>query len=197
MDITEVSIVHHIVIVLLILWILESIGWSLSVLYFAALFYPFAVNQQYTVRWKRKLQYEERKYADQKRLLSDSESVRWLNHAVEKVWPICMEQVASQQFLLPIIPWFLDKYKPWTASKAVVEHLYLGRNPPMFTDIRVLGQSYDDDHLVLELGMSFLSVKDMNAILSVQLRKTLGLAIWTNIHLAGMHLEGKVIYGAR
>ncbi|KAI0492175.1 hypothetical protein KFK09_026441 [Dendrobium nobile] len=186
MDITEVSIVHHIAIVLLILWILESIGWSLSVLYFAALFYLFAVNQQYTVRLKRKLQYDERKYADQKRLLSDSESVRWLNHAVEKVWPICMEQVASQQFLLPIIPWFLDKYKPWTASKAVVEHLYLGRNPPMFTDIRVL-----------ELGMSFLSAKDMNAILSVQLRKTLGLGIWTNIHLAGMHLEGKVLVGVK
>ncbi|KAL0906200.1 hypothetical protein M5K25_024674 [Dendrobium thyrsiflorum] len=197
MDIKEVSIVHHIALVLLVLWILESIGCSLSVLYFGALFYLFLVNQQYTVRLKRKLQNDEKKYADQKRLLSDSESVRWLNHAVEKVWSLCMEQVASQQFLLPIIPWFLDKYKPWTASKAVVEHLYLGRNPPMFTDIRVLGQSSDDDHLVLELGMSFLSAKDMNAIVSVQLRKTLGLGIWTNIHLTGMHVEGKVLVGVK
>lgn len=48
-------------------------------------------------------------------VLSDSESVRWLNHAVEKIWPICMEQIASQKILLPIIPWFLEKYKPWTA----------------------------------------------------------------------------------
>lgn len=26
-----------------------------------------------------------------------------------------MEQIASQKILLPIIPWFLEKYKPWTA----------------------------------------------------------------------------------
>jgi Ca2+-dependent lipid-binding protein len=48
-------------------------------------------------------------------LLSDAETVRWLNFAVEKIWPVCMERVASQQFLLPIIPWFLEKFKPWTA----------------------------------------------------------------------------------
>lgn len=41
--------------------------------------------------------------------------MRWLNHAVAKIWPICMEEIASQQFLMPIIPWFLDKFKPWTA----------------------------------------------------------------------------------
>ncbi|KAH0450788.1 hypothetical protein IEQ34_021480 [Dendrobium chrysotoxum] len=49
MDITEVSIVHHIAIVLLVLWILESIGWSLSLLYFAALFYLFAVQSRVRV----------------------------------------------------------------------------------------------------------------------------------------------------
>lgn len=48
-------------------------------------------------------------------VLTDSESVRWLNHAVEKIWPICMEQIASEKILGPIIPWFLDKYRPWTA----------------------------------------------------------------------------------
>jgi Ca2+-dependent lipid-binding protein len=47
-------------------------------------------------------------------VLSDSETVRWLNHAVEKIWPICIEQIASQRILLAIIPWFLEKYKPWT-----------------------------------------------------------------------------------
>ncbi|PKA59111.1 C2 domain-containing protein [Apostasia shenzhenica] len=197
MDITEVSIIHHIAMVLLVLWILASIGWSHTLLYFLSLLYLFAVNQHYTERLRRKLQYEERKYANQRRLLSDSETVRWLNHAVEKIWPICMEQVASQHFLLPIIPWFLDKYKPWTASKAVVEHLYLGRNPPMFTEIRVLNESSDDDHLVLELGMAFLSGKDMSAILAVQLRKSLGLGIWTNMHITGMHIEGKVLVGVK
>lgn len=48
-------------------------------------------------------------------LLSDAETVRWLNYAVEKIWPVCMERVASQKFLLPIFPWFLEKFKPWTA----------------------------------------------------------------------------------
>lgn len=33
-------------------------------------------------------------------------------------------------------------------GKAVVQHLYLGRNPPMFTEMRVLRESTDDDHLV-------------------------------------------------
>ncbi|KAK8914457.1 C2 domain-containing protein [Platanthera zijinensis] len=197
MDITEISIVHHIGIVLLALWILASVGWSHTVLYFGALVYLFAVNQNYTVRLRRKLQYEERKFANQRRLLSDSESVRWLNHAVEKIWPICMEQVASQLFLLPIIPWFLDKYKPWTVNKAVVEHLYLGRNPPMFTEMRVLGQSSDDDHLVIELGMSFLSAEDMRAVLAVQLKKSVGLGMWTNMHVTGMHVEGKVLVGVK
>lgn len=30
----------------------------------------------------------------------------------------------------------------------MIQDLYLGRNPPMFTDIRVVRQSTDDDHLV-------------------------------------------------
>lgn len=188
---------HHIALVLFLLWFLVYFGWSSPVVFFGALLYLYAVNERHTVRLRRKLQFEERKYASQRRLLSDSESVRWLNHAVEKVWPICMEQIASQQFLLPVIPWFLDKYKPWTARKAVVQHLYLGRNPPMFTEIRVLNESADDDHLVLELGMNFLSADDMSAILEVQLRKRLGFGIWAKMHITGMHLEGKVLVGVK
>ncbi|CAH8359749.1 unnamed protein product [Eruca vesicaria subsp. sativa] len=82
------------------------------------------------------------------KVLSDSEPVRLLNHAVEKIWPICMEQIASQKILRPIIPWFSDKYRPWTAKEALIQHLYLGRNPPLLTDIRVLRPSTGDDHLV-------------------------------------------------
>ncbi|XP_073110470.1 C2 domain-containing protein At1g53590 isoform X2 [Elaeis guineensis] len=108
-----------------------------------------------------------------------------------------MEQIASQQFLLPIIPWFLDKFKPWTARKAVVQHLYLGRTPPMFTDIRVLRDTADDDHLVLELGMNFLSADDMSAILAVQLKRRVGLGITANMHVTGMHVEGKVLVGMK
>lgn len=144
-----------------------------------------------------RIRHEEMKYANQKRLLSDSETVRWLNHSMEKIWPICLEKLASQEILMPIIPWFLEKYKPWTAKKATIQQLYLGRNPPVFTEMRALSQSSDDDHLVLDLGLSFLSAEDMSAILSVQMRKRLGFGMRTNLHITGMHVEGKVRVGVR
>lgn len=148
------------------------------------------------MRLRRKLQFEERKAANQRRILTDSETVRWLNHAVEKMWPICMEQIISQRIFLPIIPWFLAKYKPWTVKKITVRHLYLGRTPPFFTEIRVLRESSDDDHLVLELGLNFLTADDMSAVLVAKLRK-LGFGIVTKLHLTGMHVEGKVLVGVK
>ncbi|CAN6561205.1 unnamed protein product [Malus baccata var. baccata] len=82
-------------------------------------------------------------------------------------------------------------------GKGIVQHLYLGRNPPMFTEMRVLRQSTDDDHLVLELGMNFLTADDMLGILAVKLRKRLGFGIWAKLHITGMHVEGKVLIGVR
>ncbi|KAJ7948847.1 C2 domain containing protein [Quillaja saponaria] len=197
MDIMEMSILHHVAIVLLSLWFLSEFKWCHPVAYFVALIYLYLVHDRYITRLQKKLQFEERKQANQRRVLSDSETVRWLNHAVEKIWPICMEQVASQKILLPIIPWFLQKYKPWTAKEAVVQQLYLGRNPPMFTEIRVVRQFTDDDHLVLELGMNFLTADDMSAILAVKLRKRLGFGMWAKMHITGMHVEGKVLIGVK
>ncbi|XP_059442812.1 C2 domain-containing protein At1g53590-like [Corylus avellana] len=197
MDITEVSIIHHVGIVLLCLWLLSCFNWCNPVAYFVSLVYLFLVNERYVTRLQRKLQFEERKQANQRRVLSDSETVRWLNHAVERIWPICMEEITSQKILLPIIPWFLQKYKPWTVKKAVVQHLYMGRNPPMFTEMRVLRQSCDDDHLVLELGMNFVTAEDMSAILSVKLRKRLGFGMVAKLHITGMHVEGKVLIGVK
>ncbi|XP_043690197.1 C2 domain-containing protein At1g53590-like isoform X2 [Telopea speciosissima] len=78
----------------------------------------------------------------------------------------------------------------------MVQHLYLGRNPPRFTDIKVLRQC-DDDHLVLELGMNFLSGNDMSAIIAVKLRKRLGFGIRAKLHVTGMHVEGKVLVGVK
>ncbi|KAF2314463.1 hypothetical protein GH714_026734 [Hevea brasiliensis] len=103
-------------------------------------------------------------------VLSDSETVRWLNHAVEKIWPI---------------------------KKAVVQHMYLGRNPPMFTEMRVLRQCSSDDHLALELGMNFCTADDMSAVLAVKLRKRLGFGMWAKLHMTAMHVEGKVLIGVK
>ncbi|CAL5187240.1 unnamed protein product [Lathyrus oleraceus] len=196
MDITEISILHHVGIVLISLWLLSSFDCCHAAFYFLALVYLYLVHERYVTRLRKKLQFEERKQSNQRRVLSDSETVRWLNHAVENIWPVCMEQIVSQKILLPIIPWFLDKYKPWTAKEAAVQHLYMGRNPPLITDIRVLRQS-DDDHLVMELGMNFLTADDMSAILAVKLRKRLGFGMSTKLHITGMHVEGKVLVGVK
>ncbi|KAG8045509.1 hypothetical protein GUJ93_ZPchr0008g11563 [Zizania palustris] len=148
------------------------------------------------MRLRKRIQHEEMKSAYQRRLLSDAESVRWLNYAIKKMWPICMEKIVSQ-LLRPIIPWFLDKFKPWTVSKAGIQELYMGRNPPLFTSMRVLPETSDDDHLVLELGMNFLSAEDMSAVLAMQLHKSVGLGMTANMHLTSMHVEGKVLIGVK
>lgn len=191
------SIIHHVGLVLLVLWILDSIGWRHPFAFFVSLLYLYKVNERYSERVRKRLQFEERKCAYKRRLLLDSESVRWLNRVVERVWPICMEQIASQQFLLPIIPWFLDNYKPWTAKKAAVQQLYLGRSPPIFTEIRILHEPDGDDDMTLELGMNFLSAEDMVAVLAVQPRKRLGFGMRAKMHVTGMHVEGKVLVGIK
>uniref|UniRef100_A0A6N2LFZ9 C2 domain-containing protein n=1 Tax=Salix viminalis TaxID=40686 RepID=A0A6N2LFZ9_SALVM len=191
------SIIAHVGIVLFLLWLLSFFNRCHPIAFILSLIYLYLVHEKYVMKLRRKLQFEERRQANQKRVLTDSETVRWMNHTVEKIWPIFMEQIASQKILLPIIPWFLKKYKPWTAKEAVVRHMYLGRNPPLFTEMRVLRQSTGDDHLVLELGMNFCTADDMSAILAVKLRKRLGFGIWARMHLTGMHVEGKVLIGVK
>ncbi|KAM7260703.1 hypothetical protein ACFE04_011376 [Oxalis oulophora] len=195
----EVSIMLHLAIVMILLRLLSYFDQCHSSIYIFSFIYLYLV-------------------------LTDSETVHWLNHAVEKIWPICVEQIVSQKILLPIIPWFLEKYKPWTAQtlffklpvtvrrfssdslyilkvckrkEAEIRHLYMGRHPPIFTEMRVLQESAGDDHLVLELGMNFLAADDMNAVLDIKLRKRLGFGMWAKMHITGMHIEGKVLVGVK
>ncbi|KAK9049322.1 hypothetical protein SSX86_031712 [Deinandra increscens subsp. villosa] len=191
------SIILHVAIVLFLIWLLSSFNYCHPLVYFLSFIYLYLVHERCAMRLRRKIQFEERKQANQKRVLSDSESVRWLNHIIERIWPICMEDIVSHKILLPIIPWFLQKYKPWTVKESVIQNLYLGRSPPMFTEMRVCRQSTGDDHLVFELGMNFRTADDMNAILAVKLTKTLGFGMWTKMHLTGMHVEGKVLVGVK
>ncbi|CAN1841411.1 C2 domain-containing protein At1g53590 [Linum perenne] len=191
MDWAEMSIMYHVGFVLFLLWLLSCFAQIHPFAYFFSLIYLYMVHDRYITKLRKKLQYEEAKQANQKRVLSDSETVRWLNHVVEKMWPLCMEEITSQKILLPIIPWFLEKYKPWTAKKAVVQHLYMGRNPPVFTEMRVLRQCTGDDHLALEMGLRFCTADDMSAILAIKLRRRLGFGMWTKLHITGMQVEGK------
>ncbi|KAL3503040.1 hypothetical protein ACH5RR_037489 [Cinchona calisaya] len=196
-SVLEATILHHVGIVLIALWMLNSFNSCTPVAYFISFIYLFLVHEIYVIRLRKTLEYEEKRNSNQRRILSDSETVRWLNFAVEKMWSVCMEQIVSQKILLPIVPWFLQKYKPWTVKEAVVQQLYLGRSPPMFTDMRVVHQSNGDDHLVLELGLNFRTADDMNALLAVKLRRRLGLGMWAKLHLLGMHIEGKVLIGVK
>lgn len=193
----EATILHHICIVLCLLWIFSTFNITHPVLYFVSILYLYLVHERYVMRLRRNLRFDERKNSIQRRVLSDSETVRWLNYAVEKIWLICMEPIVSQKILLPIIPWFLDKYKPWTVKEAVVQQLYMGRSPPIFTEMRVIPQSTGDDHLVMELGMNFRTAEDMDAILAVKLTKRLGFGMWAKLHLTGLHVEGKVLVGVK
>ncbi|CAN1841402.1 C2 domain-containing protein At1g53590 [Linum perenne] len=212
MDWAEMSIMYHVGFVLFLLWLLSCFAQIHPFAYFFSLIYLYMVHDRYITKLRKKLQYEEAKQANQKRIainlvggflshfhqvLSDSETVRWLNHVVEKMWPLCMEEITSQKILLPIIPWFLEKYKPWTAKKAVVQHLYMGRNPPVFTEMRVLRQCTGDDHLALEMGLRFCTADDMSAILAIKLRRRLGFGMWTKLHITGMQVEGKVLIGIK
>ncbi|XP_019193765.1 PREDICTED: C2 domain-containing protein At1g53590-like isoform X2 [Ipomoea nil] len=115
-SITEGTMIHHVVVVLLLLWLLNSFDYCHPFAYFVSLVYLYLVHESYVIRLRRRLQFEEKRQSYQRRVLSDSESVRWLNHALEKIWPVCMEHIVSQKILLPIIPWFMQKYKPWTVA---------------------------------------------------------------------------------
>lgn len=116
---------------------------------------------------------------------------------MEKIWPVFLENFVSQDLLTALIPWFLDKYKPWTTRKAILKHVYLGRNPPLFTAVRTLEQTADDDHLVMDFGLDFFAAEDMDVVLAVQMRRRLGLGIWTNIHISKLQVEGKVRVGVK
>ncbi|KAI3457531.1 hypothetical protein Pfo_014194 [Paulownia fortunei] len=196
-SITDATILHHVCIVLLVLWFLNSFNYCHPVAYFLSLIYIYLVHEGYVLKLRKKLQFEEKTESNQRRVLSDSETVRWLNHAIEKIWPVCMEEIVSQKILLPIFPWFLKKYKPWTVKDIEIQHLYLGRSPPIFTEMRVLQHSNGDDHLVLEVGMNFRTADDMSTILGVKLRKRLGFGMSAKLHLLGMHVEGKVLVGVK
>lgn len=193
----KMSLLIHVGIVLVSLWVASRFNFNSAFTYVIAFLYLYLIDLHCTRRIRMRIRHEEMKHANQKRVLSDSETVRWLNHSMEKIWPICLEKLASQEILMPIIPWFLEKYKPWTAKKATIQQLYLGRNPPVFTEMRALSHSSEDDHLVLDLGLSFLSAEDMSAVLSVQMRKRLGFGMRANLHVTGMHVEGKVRVGVR
>eukprot|EP00249_Psilotum_nudum_P017241 c26229_g1_i1 orf=519-2684(-) len=195
-QILQLPLMLHVSVVLLLLWIASVFRVLSTWMFVVAFVFLFEADRHYIHKVHRRLRSEGRRAAYQRRPLSDSESVWWLNVAIESIWPIFLQKF-SQGLLLSVIPWFLDKYKPWTARKAILRHLNLGKNPPIFTEIRALDHLADDDHLGMELGMDFSAAEDMSAVLAVQMRRRLGLGIWTTINISKLQLEGKVRMGVK
>jgi Ca2+-dependent lipid-binding protein len=50
---------------------------------------------------------------------------------------------------------------------------------------------------MMEAAMEFGASQDMSAVLAVQIRRRLGLGIWTSFHISNVHLEGKVKIGVK
>nr|XP_043626644.1 C2 domain-containing protein At1g53590-like [Erigeron canadensis] len=197
MDITEVSFIHHVGIVLLVIWLLSFFNSCHPLVYLFSFIYLYMVHENVSPRFKRKVRFEEIRQANEKMVFSDSGSVRWLNHLIKRIWPLCIENIVSQRMLLPIMPWIIQKYKPWTVREGMVPTLFLGKSPPIITELRIRRQSTSDDHLVLEAGLNFRTSDDMNAILAVKLAKKLCFGTSAKLHLTGLHVEGKVLLGIK
>ncbi|KAL2650490.1 hypothetical protein R1flu_018618 [Riccia fluitans] len=187
----------HVALVLIVGWISSLLKFNLPFVFTLGLIYLYFVEQRINAKTKSRIRSEERKANDRKRLLSDAETARWLNSTVEAIWPIFMESFASQRLLMAVAPWFLEKYKPWTAKKVVLQQLCLGRSPPVFTMLRCGQNPTDGDHLVLEMDMKFVAASDMSAVIAVQVRKRVGLGLWTSLNISNIQIEGKIRVGVR
>jgi hypothetical protein len=102
----------HVGVVLIITW-LTSV-FSINSLFFLVMgfIYLHWVEKQGREREQRWIRHEERRKAHVAGL-GDGETVRWLNRAITSMWPVCLESFSSQQFLMPIAPWFFNSFKPW------------------------------------------------------------------------------------
>ncbi|KAH9544347.1 hypothetical protein CY35_13G114600 [Sphagnum magellanicum] len=102
----------HVGVVLIITW-LTSV-FSINSLFFLVMSFIYLhwVEKQGREREQRWIRHEERRKAHVAGL-GDGETVRWLNRAITSMWPVCLESFSSQQFLMPIAPWFFNSYKPW------------------------------------------------------------------------------------
>ncbi|CAM6007615.1 unnamed protein product [Sphagnum balticum] len=62
-------------------------------------------------REHRRIRHEERQNADHGKR-NEFESVQWLNLVFENLWPRCLERFTSEEFFIPIAPWFINTYMP-------------------------------------------------------------------------------------
>ncbi|CAM6033293.1 unnamed protein product [Sphagnum compactum] len=175
---------------LILTWIASAFSINSIFVVVIIFIYLYQVEKQVRTREHRWIRHEERRKAHMTRL-DDGETVRWLNQAIVSIWPVCLESFASQQFLMPLVPWFLAKYKPRFVKEVLLQKLHLGNRAPVFTLIRALDQQREGDQLIIEAAMEFASGEDMSAEMSVALRRRYG-GFRTTFYISKLHIEGKV-----
>eukprot|EP00246_Nothoceros_aenigmaticus_P001833 TRINITY_DN12501_c0_g1_i1.p1 TRINITY_DN12501_c0_g1~~TRINITY_DN12501_c0_g1_i1.p1 ORF type:complete len:835 (+),score=155.95 TRINITY_DN12501_c0_g1_i1:198-2702(+) len=195
-DLLAWNFMCYAVVVFCLCWASVLLGASLSFVLLLAFLFLIAVESRQRSKIAGRIRYEERMNAEKKKL-GDDETVAWLNHSLKTMWPLCLERFSSQGFLMQVAPWFLDKYKPWTAKRTVLHHLFLGSRPPLIESIRAIEKPSEGYTMVLDVQMNFVAARDMSAVLAVQLRKRLGFGLWTTFHLSNLQLEGKVRLGLK
>ncbi|KAH7307849.1 hypothetical protein KP509_22G080100 [Ceratopteris richardii] len=193
----ESTMVYAGAVIFMLLWLVSALGFSSFWLYTMAFLFLFQVDRNRKKNLRREICTEERRHASQKQLGFDIESVNWINQAVERIWPLFLEKSIAEEILKPILPWFLDRHKPWTIRAAAIRELELGKDPPRFRGFRVLKDTLGDDDLVIESWLDYRTGEDMHTILSMQIRRRVGLGIKSKIHISKIQIEGKVRMGLK
>ncbi|XP_022872500.1 C2 domain-containing protein At1g53590-like [Olea europaea var. sylvestris] len=75
-SILEVTIIHHVCMVLIFFWLLNSFKCCHPVAYFLSLIYLYLVHELYETRWRRKLQFDEIRQSNR----------RWKDTAVQRLY---------------------------------------------------------------------------------------------------------------
>ncbi|XP_024389724.1 uncharacterized protein [Physcomitrium patens] len=185
-------LMFYVVSVMCCLWIVSSV--SSNCLFLSLLGgYLFWILKQCLEREKREILFEERKRVNASKAMTEGETLQWLNESLNVMWPICMEKFASQHFFTPIAPWFLKKFKPKYVKEVTLQSLHLGSTSPLFSLIRVLPASQDDD-VIFEAEMEFSSDKDMKAQMSVQMKH---INTTTTFYISKLYIKGTVKFSVK
>eukprot|EP00850_Spirogloea_muscicola_P008117 SM000042S15384 [mRNA] locus=s42:679825:684315:- [translate_table: standard] len=132
--------------------------------------------------------------------ITDEETVKWLNSALESAWPEFVERLTSLYILPKMVPWFLNSYKPSAVSKLALKSVNLGSIPPLVTGVRVYQEARDGDHLAMEMNVEVVCGKDMFMEVVANVGHSswagFGLIPWT-AYITDVQLIGKVRIGVR
>lgn len=189
--------VFHCSLVVSICWMAGSHGWSLGVVFVPAILYLWEIAKRQRIEMIHRIRHEERKTAAQRKPMADSETVRWLNGVLERVWPAFLENILSKVVIPALSPWFFDKYKPRQVKQVFLQQLFLGSAPPHIASARILTTHGYDDHVVLEMAGEFVASQDMYAVIVGQPYRLYSLGLKGACRVSKVIIEGKVLVGMK